>query len=186
MAARRRKRVVKKRKKAVSRRRPARKKAVKRKVTKKRTTRKKVTKKRVTKRKVTRRKPAARRKVAKKRVAKKRVAKKKPVKRKPVKKRVAPKRGKPTPLKRVEETKERKVGSISHFFSRIGVGVLEVKTGSVTLGDKIRVKGNTTDFIQIITSMQRDHEQVNRATRGQSIGIKVDKEVRRNDKVYIL
>src|SRR3989338_6092377 len=80
-----------------------------------------------------------------------------------------------------EEVKEGKlgeeVGRITHYFTNIGVGVIEVTNGTLKVGDKMRVKGATTDFDQKIESMQIEHEQVKEAKAGQSIGLKVKEHV---------
>ena len=84
----------------------------------------------------------------------------------------------------MEETKEMQVGKVAHYFSKIGVAVIEVTDGSIKVGDEIRIKGHTSDFMQKITSMQMEHENVEMAEPGQSIGLKVNEPVRANDLVY--
>lgn len=78
-----------------------------------------------------------------------------------------------------------KIGTISHVFGQIGVAVIEL-TGDLKVGDKIRVKGGTTDFEQEVNSMQIDKEPVNQASSGTSIGLKVGEKVRVGDEVYKL
>ena len=75
------------------------------------------------------------------------------------------------------------VGKVTHFFSRISVAVVELKA-SVSVGDKIVIKGPTTDLEQTVESMQIEHEGVTKAEAGQSIGLKVNDRVRENDTVY--
>ena len=81
----------------------------------------------------------------------------------------------------MEELQE--VGKVAHFFSRINVAVIDVE-GTISVGDKIFIKGPTTDIEQTIASMEIEHEKVNQATAGQSIGMKVKGRVRENDTVY--
>ncbi|MFH1522761.1 MAG: translation elongation factor-like protein [Patescibacteria group bacterium] len=81
--------------------------------------------------------------------------------------------------------KGEKIGVISHYFGNIGVAVI-VLAGGLKVGDKIRVKGATTDFEQEISSMQIEKEQVEEAGKGKSIGMKVDEKVRIGDEVYRL
>ena len=78
----------------------------------------------------------------------------------------------------------KEVGKITHYFEKIGVAVIEV-TGKLKAGDKIRIKGNTTDFEQDIDSMQVEHEQVKEAKKGDAIGMKVKDRVREHDVVYV-
>jgi len=75
------------------------------------------------------------------------------------------------------------VGRITHFFSKISVAVIEL-TAPLSVGDTIVVKGPTTDFEQAVESMQIEHEDVQRAEVGQSIGLKVAQRVREKDIVY--
>jgi len=81
------------------------------------------------------------------------------------------------------EEKPEEVGKITHFFSKISVAVVELNA-TLSVGDKIRVQGPTTDFEQTVESMQIEHENVKTAKKGQSIGLKVNERVRENDTVY--
>lgn len=77
----------------------------------------------------------------------------------------------------------KKVGAISHYFSKIGVAVIDL-TSDLKVGDKIKVKGVTTDFEQEVNSLQIEMQPVNQAQGGQSIGVKVNEKVRKGDEVY--
>lgn len=79
----------------------------------------------------------------------------------------------------------KEAGTITHFFDHIGVAVVEI-TGKLKVGDKVRIKGTTTDFEQKVDSLQVEHEQLKEAKKGQAIGMKVADKVRTNDKVYVL
>ena len=90
-------------------------------------------------------------------------------------------------VKEIEEDAEKlgkEIGKITHFFDKIGVAVVELM-GGLNVGDKIRVKGQTTDFKQPVKSMQVEHEKVEKAKKGQAVGLKVKDKVRVNDKVYL-
>lgn len=78
---------------------------------------------------------------------------------------------------------EKEVGKITHFFGKINVGVIKL-SGALKGRDKIHIKGATTDFKQKLSSMQIEHKKVKTAKKGQSIGIKVNKQVRQGDLVY--
>ena len=75
------------------------------------------------------------------------------------------------------------IGRITHFFTKISVAVIEL-TAPLVVGDTIVVKGPTTDFEQTVESMQIEHNNVQRAEAGQSIGLRVAQRVRENDTVY--
>jgi len=83
----------------------------------------------------------------------------------------------------LEEENVVEVGRVTHFFSKISVAVIELKA-PLNVGDTIIVKGPTTDFEQVVDSMQIEHENVARAEVGQSIGLKVVQRVRETDMVY--
>ena len=74
-------------------------------------------------------------------------------------------------------------GKIRHYYNSIGVAALEV-SDYLEVGNLIHIKGHTTDFEQKIESMQIEHEQVSKATKGQIIGLKVKDYVREHDQVY--
>ena len=81
---------------------------------------------------------------------------------------------------------EKKIGMISHYFGNISVAGIEIEKGKLEVGDTIRIKGHTTDFTQTINSMQIDLQTDEKAKKGDSIGIKVDKRVREHDEVYLV
>lgn len=81
------------------------------------------------------------------------------------------------------EEKMVEVGVVAHFFSKIDVAIIELKA-ALNVGDTITIKGPTTDFEQTVDSMQIEHENVQRAESGQSVGLKVKQRVRETDAVY--
>jgi len=78
---------------------------------------------------------------------------------------------------------EKLIGKISHFYGNLNVGIIEL-SGELKVGDKIRVKGASSDFEQFVDSMQIDHENVEVAMKGDAIGLKVADKVRVGDEVY--
>jgi translation elongation factor EF-1alpha len=79
--------------------------------------------------------------------------------------------------------KEKAVGKVSDFFAHVVVAGIDM-TGKLKVGDKIHIKGHTTDIEMDLTSMQIDNENVKQAKKGQSVGIKVPERVRPGDIVY--
>lgn len=78
----------------------------------------------------------------------------------------------------------REVGKVLHFFPKINVAVIDLED-TVLVGDQIFIKGPTTDFEQIVESMEIEHAKINQANAGQSIGLKVKSRVREHDTVYM-
>lgn len=82
------------------------------------------------------------------------------------------------------EVKKEEVGLVEGFFSKIGVAAVHITNGYLKVGDKIHIKGSTTDFEQIVDSMQIEKQNVETAKAGDKIGIKVKERVRPKDMVY--
>jgi selenocysteine-specific translation elongation factor len=78
---------------------------------------------------------------------------------------------------------EEEVGKVSDFFARPVVAGIDL-TGKVKVGDKIHIKGHTTDMELVVDSMQINNVNVQEAGAGDSIGIKVADRVRRGDTIY--
>jgi len=76
-----------------------------------------------------------------------------------------------------------KVGRITHFYSKASVAVVEL-TAPLNKGDKIIIRGSTTNIEQLVDSVEIEHKQIANAQAGQSVGMKVSGHVRENDIVY--
>ena len=80
---------------------------------------------------------------------------------------------------------EKEIGKVTHYFTKIGVAVIEL-SDTLKVGDTIAIRGATTDFTQRVESMQIEHENVEEARTGQAVGLKVRDRVREGDIVYKL
>jgi len=78
---------------------------------------------------------------------------------------------------------EVEIGHVSDFFARPVVAGITL-TGALKVGDKIHIKGHTTDLELTVDSMQIDNVNVNEGNAGDAIGVKVTNRVRAGDKVY--
>ncbi len=79
---------------------------------------------------------------------------------------------------------EKLIGKVTHYFNKISVAVIEISDDEINVGDTIHIKGHTTDFKQVVNSMQVEHQPVEKAKKGESIGMKVDSAVHEHDQVY--
>ena len=75
-----------------------------------------------------------------------------------------------------------KLGTITHYYDKIGVAVVKV-VKPIKVGDTVKISGPGREFTQTVTSMQQDHKELNKAKKGDDIGLKVDKEVKPKDEV---
>ena len=79
---------------------------------------------------------------------------------------------------------EQEIGVVTHYFDKISVAAIRLASGSLRSGDTIRIEGHSTDFEQVVSSIQIEHLSVTGAKQGDEIGIKVIEPVHEHDKVF--
>jgi translation initiation factor IF-2 len=77
------------------------------------------------------------------------------------------------------------IGVVREYFRKPGVAAVQVLRGRVKVGDSVRFLGHTTDFTQLIKSMQMNHTDIPEAGEGDFVGILVGDRVRENDKMFL-
>lgn len=77
------------------------------------------------------------------------------------------------------------IGRITAFFAQPSAAAIEL-TRPLRVGETIYIKGHTTDFHQVVESMQIEHQTIQEAGAGQVVGLKVKDRCRRHDVVYKL
>ena len=80
--------------------------------------------------------------------------------------------------------KEQEIGYVSKYFGQISVAAIEITAGKLSVGDTIHIKGHTTDLKEEVKSIQIEHDAVESAKKGDSIGVQVSDKTRRKDKVF--
>jgi putative protease len=78
---------------------------------------------------------------------------------------------------------EVRIGNISHVYKKIGVAIVDL-SDTLQVGDTIHITGHHTDLTQKVESIQIEHQNVQKAEPGQSIGLKVNGDVREHDIVF--
>ena len=81
------------------------------------------------------------------------------------------------------EIEKKLVGKVVNYFSKISVAIIEL-SDSLVLGDRISVEGATTNLQQTVESMQIQHQAMEKASKGDSIGLKTVDLCRKGDSVY--
>ncbi|MBF0385085.1 MAG: hypothetical protein HQL27_04355 [Candidatus Omnitrophica bacterium] len=99
------------------------------------------------------------------------------------------------PSRRIPENKSSKrlvpkaalkeAGAVTHFFPKIRVVVVKVGPSPIKTGDTILIKGKATEFRQRVDSLQVESRDVKTAKRGEVVGLKVRKEAKEGDKIFI-
>ena len=82
-----------------------------------------------------------------------------------------------------QAVKGKEIGKITHYYGHLDVGIVEL-SDVLKVGDKIRVKGHTSDFTQDVTSIQIEHANVSEGKPGDLVGIKIKQKAHPHDKVY--
>lgn len=79
---------------------------------------------------------------------------------------------------------EKKIGEVMKYFSKPSVAAVKITEGELTVGDSIKFSGHTTDFTDVIESMEVENKSVQKAVAGDFIGVKVSDRVRSGDEVF--
>jgi len=79
---------------------------------------------------------------------------------------------------------EKKIGEVVKFFAKPSVAAVHITEGELQVGDSLKFSGHTTDFINVVESMEVDNKLVQKAIVGDFIGIKISDRVRPGDEVF--
>ena len=82
-----------------------------------------------------------------------------------------------------EHDPEQAIGTVTHYFGHLSVAAVTL-TDSLRVGDRIHVRGHTTDFEQTVYSMEVEHAKVDSAGPGDDVALQVTDHVRDNDKIF--
>lgn len=80
---------------------------------------------------------------------------------------------------------EKEIGKVSGYFSHVEVAAIKLSAG-LKVGDKVHIKGHTTDFETKVESIQIENKAIKEAKKGDHIGIKVPEKVRPNDVIFLV
>lgn len=78
---------------------------------------------------------------------------------------------------------DKKIGKVTHYYDKIGVAIIEL-AAPLKVGDMVKFSGHDNEFTQEVSSIQIEHEKVDKAGKGSVVGVKVDQRVKENDIVY--
>jgi hypothetical protein len=79
---------------------------------------------------------------------------------------------------------EQEIGVVTHYFDKIEVAAITLTKGGLKTGERIHFHGHSTDFRQVVGSMQIEHATVSMANLGDEIGLKVDQPAHEHDRVF--
>lgn len=79
----------------------------------------------------------------------------------------------------------KQIGVVSNYFDHVGVVAIKLN-GNLKVGDKIKIVGGDVDFEEIIESMQIHNKSIDKAKKGDDVGIKIDGKARKGYKVFLV
>lgn len=85
----------------------------------------------------------------------------------------------------MSEPRMEPIGQVVAFFAHPSAAAI-VLTAPLRVGDTIYLKGHTTDVQQLVESLQVNHQTVEVAQAGQTVGLKTAQRCRKHDLVYKL
>lgn len=77
----------------------------------------------------------------------------------------------------------KQIGAVTNYFKNVKAAAIKL-TAAIKVGDKIQIKGGDKDFEMTVESMQIHREDVEKAKKGDEIGVLVPEDVNKGYKVY--
>jgi hypothetical protein len=104
----------------------------------------------------------------------------------PVSQRAQPEAVKPPPSRPAQPTAaEQRIGVVTHYYSHLSVVAMQLEPGTtLRVGDRIHVRGHTTDFTQKVESLEVNHAPVTEVRPNDDFGLKVVEHAREHDIVF--
>ena len=75
------------------------------------------------------------------------------------------------------------IGQVTHYYGHLSVAVVSLKE-PLAVGEKIHIRGHTTDLVQEVGSIEIEHAGVDQAGPGDDVALKVDDHVREHDSIF--
>lgn len=75
------------------------------------------------------------------------------------------------------------IGTVSHYYDKIGVAIVEL-SGSLKKGDDISIEKDSSILEQKVESMQIEKKAIDKAKKGDAIGLKVSEPVKEGSQVF--
>ncbi|HJX50837.1 MAG TPA: translation elongation factor-like protein [Candidatus Nanoarchaeia archaeon] len=79
--------------------------------------------------------------------------------------------------------KEKQIGEVSNYFKHVKAAAIKL-TAPLKVGDKIKIKGGEKEVELTVDSMQIEKEKIEKAKKGDEIGLLVPEDVHKGNKVF--
>lgn len=77
------------------------------------------------------------------------------------------------------------IGKVVHYYDKLGVAIIDLKSGGLKVGDELKFKRGDEEFTQKVNSLQVDYKEVESVKKGDSFGLKVDKPTKPGTEVFV-
>jgi hypothetical protein len=77
-----------------------------------------------------------------------------------------------------------RIGVVTHYYGHLSVAVVKLESATLRVGDRIHIRGHTSDFTQPVESLQVGHTPVDEVGPNDDFGLKVVEHAREHDVVY--
>lgn len=84
------------------------------------------------------------------------------------------------------EKKRRAVGIVENYYPKQQAAAVKLLEEGLAIGDEILVEGSTTYLRQQVRSLMKKGISLQKAEKGDEIGLSVDSAVRKNDRIFII
>jgi putative protease len=78
---------------------------------------------------------------------------------------------------------KKQIGVVSNYFKHVKAAAIKL-SAPLKVGDKIKVVGGEKDFEMKVDSMEIDRKKVEKAKKGDEVGLLVPEDVHKGNKVY--
>jgi translation initiation factor IF-2 len=79
---------------------------------------------------------------------------------------------------------DKAIGKVIHYYKKINVAIIDLQSGTIKIGDKLKFKKGEEEFTQEVTSIQIEHKVVEEVKKGDEFGLKVDQKVEEGTEVF--
>ncbi|WP_440956084.1 peptidase U32 family protein [Methanosarcina sp. Mfa9] len=84
------------------------------------------------------------------------------------------------------DNKRRAAGIVTNYYPKAGAAAVRLLEEGLAVGDEILIEGSTTYLRQQVRSVKKEGLLLDRAEKGDEVGLSVEGKVRENDRIYIM
>lgn len=86
----------------------------------------------------------------------------------------------------ISEKHRRAVGIVENYYPKQQAATIKLLEEGLAIGDEIIIEGSTTYLRQKVSSLMKKEEFLEKAEKGDTIGLAVNSKVRKNDRLFII